>query len=117
MKQITLNIPDHDCSCEVTQNPHLQSKVSMAFKHNPQKDYYQTVAEFFETSCDHEHIQEDFLDHDDYLEAIRINELWCIQWYPKTPIGFCRIYASSIEKLNAALALTAIQEFSFKEGD
>lgn len=105
MKQIVLNISDH-LICHVTQNPHLNSKVSMCFTHDEQKSYYQNVKEFFETSCDPEHIEEDFLDRDDYLEAIRTNELWCIQWYPKTPIGFCRIYASSIEKLNEALMKT-----------
>ena len=34
---------------------------------------------------------------DEREKALRENSVWSIQWYPKTPIGFYRVYASTFE--------------------
>jgi hypothetical protein len=35
--------------------------------------------------------------------ALAGNSVWELQWYPHTPVGFCRIYASSLPALLAAV--------------
>lgn len=36
--------------------------------------------------------------------AIEANSIWAVQWYPVTPVGFCRVLASSLDAaIKAAL--------------
>ena len=35
----------------------------------------------------------------EYLKAMMENSVWKLQFYPDTPIGFCVLYASSIQAL------------------
>ena len=37
-----------------------------------------------------------FLSPEDRAACIATNELWEIQWYPATPIGFCKAYGSTL---------------------
>ena len=34
---------------------------------------------------------------DEREKALKENSVWSIQWYPETPVGFCRVYASTFE--------------------
>jgi hypothetical protein len=38
-------------------------------------------------------------------KALANNSVWSVQWYPNTPVGFCQIYASSLEALLKAIAM------------
>lgn len=44
---------------------------------------------------------------DDRELAIRNNTVWSAQWFPRTPVGSCLIYASSFEKLIGFLRVEA----------
>lgn len=73
-----MNFPKHKCGLFLTHNEH--------------KDYYQTVVQRLETS------EPDFVD-DDKQKCIETDELWELQWYPNTPIGFYHIGAPTLERL------------------
>jgi hypothetical protein len=58
---------------------------------------YETVEQYFNSS-DRYHSDE-WIDEADYTQACLTNELWSLQWYPDTPIGSYKIYASTFDKL------------------
>ncbi len=80
-------IPEHKASALLSHNEHLSS--------------YETVEQYLVGIG---------LDADEWAapgeceKAIETNELWVLQWYPATPIGFCRLAASSPEALIARAA-------------
>jgi hypothetical protein len=82
-KALAALLPRHAASLTITHNDHL--------------DYYETVAEQVASS---EWVKErDFVSAAELQKAISTNELWCIQWYPDTPIGFHKRFASTLEAL------------------
>lgn len=44
-----------------------------------------------------------WISDEDRTLALRTNSVWSIQWYPDTPVGFYRKYASSLPKLLEAV--------------
>lgn len=40
---------------------------------------------------------EDWVSDDERAEAIKLNRAWSLQWYPRTPVGFCKVVASTLE--------------------
>lgn len=75
-----LNIlPDHKCSLTITHNEHL--------------DIYQTAGQVI-------HEQDLVFESDEQKKrAMATNELWIMQWYPETPIGFNRVAAPTLSEL------------------
>ena len=68
---------------------------SLHLTHNQHKAYYETLEQYIardDGGIDH------FESVDDYLEAIRLDEVWELQWYPHTPIGSYKVCASTLEK-------------------
>jgi hypothetical protein len=68
--------------------------ISLSLSHNEHKCYYETA--------------EDYIGRDDRLDfrsaeerqaCIDTNEVWELQWYPDTPVGFCAIAAPTLEAL------------------
>lgn len=61
-------------------------------------------------------IEEDFLYHADWVSqeekqlAIDTNRVWCIQWYPNTPIGFHAIVGSTLRSVLEALKNMQLEE-------
>lgn len=45
--------------------------------------------------------EKDFVSLDEYRRAMDGNSVWCAHWCPRTPVGFCRVYASSLPALMA----------------
>lgn len=76
-------LPAHKCSLHLTHNEHLS--------------YYATVEE------------EDRRGHWDWVSeeqrqlAVERNEMWQIQWYPETPVGFHSLCAAELGPLLEAL--------------
>lgn len=79
---IVMNLPRHN--------------ASLTISHNQHKDYYKTVAEKL---AGLKHIGIDWISEEDKRVAIETDELWEMQWYPNTPIGFHLCMASSLEIL------------------
>jgi len=40
-----------------------------------------------------------WVSQDEYLKAMLENSVWTLHWYPDTPIGSCKIMASSLEAI------------------
>ena len=40
---------------------------------------------------------DEWISAEDKQKAIASNRVWCIHWYPDTPVGFCRIFGSSLQ--------------------
>ena len=52
---------------------------------------------------------EDWVSEAERDKALATNSVWSIQWYPDTPVGFCRLHASSLDALVGAIAMEARQ--------
>lgn len=78
-------LPAHKASCHITHNDHRSS--------------YQTVRQWIEQGCFVD--REDFISPEELERAIETDELWTVQWYPDTPVGFSIAHASSLEALSA----------------
>ncbi len=68
-------------------------KAGLYLTHNQHKDYYETVEE---------HVLEYmgkayFVSAEDYNKCVDTDELWELQWYPETPIGFHKVCGSALE--------------------
>lgn len=75
-------------------------KCGLYLTHNEHKDYYKTVLQSIE-DCDINDV--DWVSVEERQKAIDSDELWELQWYPDTPIGFYIIRASSLEALKSAI--------------
>ena len=71
-------------------------KAGLYLKHNEHKDVYETVEEWAMNSF---YDDDDWASMEEKAKAIETNELWHLQWYPDTPIGFCTRLASTLEAL------------------
>jgi hypothetical protein len=72
--------------------PHLGG---LFVSHNPHKANYETLEEWSRDDV------AEWVSDDERERAIATDSVWAIQWYPRTPIGFCCVAAST---LSAALA-------------
>lgn len=81
----------------------LPEHIGMHLRHNQHKLYYETVEDYLgrDESLMHEMAPADL------AEMIRTGEIWELQWYPDTPVGFCIVYAPTLER---ALALANADE-------
>jgi hypothetical protein len=43
--------------------------------------------------------RDDWVSDEEYSQALASNTVWTLQWYPRTPIGFCTRHASSLKAL------------------
>lgn len=72
-------LPRHEAEC--------------AIEHNPHRNVYETIETFMAGRPG------DWVSAEERARAIAIDSLWVMQWYPATPIGFCRRAASSLGAL------------------
>jgi len=86
-----MKLPRHECGLYLTHNAH--------------KDYYETAKERIES--EHPAIDDDeyFISLEDKQKCIDTDELWELQWYPDTPVGFYKVIGSTLE-----IVLEAAQE-------
>ena len=70
-------------------------KAGLYLTHNQHKDYYETVSVRIEEGAGPD--VNNFVSHEDMQECIDTDELWELQWYPETPIGFYTVCGSSLE--------------------
>lgn len=68
--------------------------IHLSIDHNEHHAYYETIEEFVA----HSNLLELFENREDYARSILNDEIWTIQWYPNTPVGFNLVAASSLEK-------------------
>lgn len=102
-----MNFPKHKCGLHLTHNQH--------------RDYYQTLPQYLSD----EHAQPSFKDASARQRAIDTGEIWELQWYPETPIGFHLVaaptldevlaYALEVERENGTTDTTSVTEGKVKE--
>jgi hypothetical protein len=69
-------------------------KCGLFLTHNEHKNIYQTAEEYIKNE---DHTTWESEEHKQ--KAINTNEIWTLQWYPETPIGFYEISAPTLEDL------------------
>jgi|HubBroStandDraft_6_1064221.scaffolds.fasta_scaffold337814_3 hypothetical protein len=68
--------------------------MSMTIAHNEHKNCYQSVIQYF----DHVQHRKESCTPEEFAEMIATDEIWEIQWYPRTPISFYYVMAATFEK-------------------
>ena len=77
----------------------LPKHINITIEHNPHATIYESAEEYIKEKLASESWEEhDFISEADKHECIRTNEIWTIQWYPNTPVGFNYVVASTLEK-------------------
>lgn len=71
--------------------------LHLTIEHNPHKAFYMSAKEYLEEEYKQITIDE-FVSEADMKECKESNDFWTLQWYPDTPVGFCTIYATTLEK-------------------
>lgn len=67
-------------------------KASMIIRHNDHTTMYMSIAEYLDTDIFGDESKEA------KQECIAADELWELQWYPDTPIGFYKVFGPSLER-------------------
>lgn len=90
MNDFESKLPKHKCALSITHNEH--------------KSYYESIQDYVE--------EERFrwVSEGEKRKAIATNEIWEIQWYPDTPIGFICVAAASLDVLLEAVATKELQK-------
>lgn len=71
-------------------------KASLHLDHNDHLSYYQTAAQWI---ADHRSGDWTWASDEQRQKAIDTNEVWTLQWYPRTPIGSICIAAADLDAL------------------
>jgi hypothetical protein len=75
-------------------------KGAMHVTHNEHKSYYESVEKAIgdrdEGPCTYD--RGDFPDEEEIRKAIDTGEVWEIQWYPDTPVGFYTVCAATLSR-------------------
>lgn len=73
--------------------------INLTIEHNPHKSFYENAGEYIgDKFANDAWGDDDFVSIEDKQKCIETNDFWTIQWYPDTPVGFCYIVASTLEK-------------------
>jgi hypothetical protein len=75
-----MNFPKHKCGLHLTHNEH--------------KDYYENINEYLKDDL---YDEDYFISTEDKQKCIDTDEIWILQWYPDTPVGFYRVCGSTLE--------------------
>lgn len=75
-----MNFPKHKCG--------------LYLQHNPHKDYYDRVETYIKDND-----LEEWENEEAKQRAIETDEIWTLQWYPDTPIGFYCVAAPTLEEV------------------
>ena len=65
-------------------------KCGLYLEHNQYKDFYDSIEKGV-ASLD------SWVSEEERQKALATGEIWVLQWYPDTPVGFNRLAASSLE--------------------
>ena len=81
--------------------------IALTIDHNPHATSYISAEQYLQNcayGCGEDDVRDDeFATPECRQQIAATNELWEATWYPDTPVGHCTVYASSLERLLAAL--------------
>ena len=69
--------------------------INMTIEHQPHAAYYESVEDWLAKSKREDHV--DVLP-EDAAEMLKTGDVWVIQWYPNTPVGFRVVAAATLER-------------------
>ena len=72
-------------------------KVCLTLQHNPGRVFHDDVRQWINTKNHGD--QWDWKDEEQKQRAIDTNEVWTLDWYPRTPISFYSIAAPTLREL------------------
>lgn len=81
-----MNFPKHKCGLYLTHNAH--------------RDYYENISDYISDLG----VSAPFKDDEAKARAVATDQIWELQWYPGTPVGFHMVAAPTLEEV-LALAL------------
>ena len=70
-------------------------KCGLYLEHNVHKDVYDSAKQWMEESGDNYA----WADDESRERAVLTDEIWTLQWYPDTPVGFYAVAAPTLEEL------------------
>jgi hypothetical protein len=70
-------------------------EASLSITHNQHKDYYQRVEELYSD----DRFADSWISDLQKQKAIANQDVWEMQWYPDTPIGFYHILGADLDAL------------------
>lgn len=71
--------------------------AGLTLAHNDHKNLYQSIVEYAKET------RLSFVSVDEYERSLNTDEIWELQWYPDTPVGFNKLCASTLPALMAFL--------------
>ena len=74
-------------------------KGSLELTHNPHKDCYETVRQWYANYADRGLCSPEWISEEQKRLAFERDEVWVLHWYPNTPIGFCSLAAAELGSL------------------
>jgi hypothetical protein len=74
-----------------------EHKCGLYLQHNEHKDNYQSAEDWIEESDHYKNYE--WKDDESKRRAIEADEIWTLQWYPDTPIGFHSVAAPTLDEL------------------
>lgn len=69
-------------------------KAGLSLEHNQHKNVYETALDWITA-----HEWCNWKDEESKQRAIDTDEIWTLQWYPETPVGFCAVAAPTLKEL------------------
>lgn len=72
----------------------LPDHISLHIVHNEHKEDYLSLEEFLNQP----YYQDEDFDPQIIQRCVEADEIWEIRWYPITPVGFCRVFAPTLEE-------------------
>lgn len=76
-------------------------EAGLSLTHNEHKNYHYTAQQEIESNPDY--YDDESFPSGEREKCIAANELWTLQWYPDTPVGFNVIHASTLEAILVAV--------------
>lgn len=73
----------------------LPHKGGLSIEHNPYCGMDQPIREYIEDND----IASDFENAESMEIAVSTDSLWIMQWYPDTPVGFCRVAGPTLQDI------------------
>lgn len=85
---------------QVHRQPGFPSCVELSINFNEHAGVYESAEDWLKDN------EVDWVSPEERQKAIDTDSIWSCQWYPITPIGFCKLAASDFNTLmNAVLAV------------
>lgn len=70
--------------------------LSLSLEHNEHKNYYDDIGDFINSL---KYNDEDFVSLEEKQRCIDTDEIWVLQYYPNTPVGYNLIIASTLDAI------------------